>query len=531
MSNYFRLVLINLKTFFNIDKVLNAKNNEELKKGILKVLLVVALIGYFGYFIYDFSNQMLEGLKVLDIEYVLLAIFFCFSSSFIIFSNINKINGILFNYKDYDILMSLPIKKSTIILSKLTTLYLSNLLYVLVLMIPSLIAYVRVASVNFVFYPVFILTLLLIPLIPLIISTILGTIITTITSKFRLKTLVNLIITLLFMFVIMFFSYKMENLSNVDIANLGTSITSKFNQIYPLTRSYINIIKDNDIKSLLIFIVVPIVLFYIFIKVINKFYIKINNNLSRSYKVKNYKLRVKKESSSLKALYKKELKRFLSSPIYLLNSGIGSILLVISVICLVFVGKGKIDEFIGIEGLSTMFMTTGPIIMGIFCALSCTTHSAISLEGKNLWIMKSIPVSPMTIYISKILVNLTILVPSILISAVALSIYLKTSFVTFIFLLITPIIYGIFISLVGLILNLSFPNFNYTNEVRVVKQSLPAFASLLLGFIVGLIPLNIKYTISSNLFVFIVTMVIFVINIFLYIYLDKVWTKKFITLS
>lgn len=531
MSNYLKLISINLRTFFQIDKILNAKDKNELRNKCLYTLFIIAALGYFGYFIYDFSKNMLMGFNQLNIPHILLAMFFCFSNAYILFTNIYKINGVLFNYKDYDMLMSLPIKRSTVILSKITTLYVSSLIYVLLLMVPALIAYVQVIDVNFTFYILYIITTLLLPLVPLIISTIIGTIITAVTSKFKMKSLVNTIVMLIFVFGIMYFSYQSESLSNIDMANIGNTLVNKFNSIYPLTNTYINIIKDNNMFSLLIFIIIPIVLFSLFLIGINKFYVKVNNNLTRSFKLKNYKLKVNHKSTALGALYKKELKRFLNSPMYLLNSGLGSILLVVCVLALAIVGQGKIDEFMGIQGLSDMFAKTGPIVMGIFCCLSCTTHSSISLEGKNLWIMKSIPASPMTIYMSKVLVNLTVLVPSILISSIVLGLYLKVSLLTYLFLIVTPIIYAIFISLIGLILNLNYPNFNYTSEVRVIKQSLPAFLSIIIGFIVGLIPLNIKYSIDSNLFIFIVTMVIFVIDLILYMYLEKVWTKKFIKLG
>ena len=55
------------------------------------------------------------------------------------------------------------------------------------------------------------------------------------------------------------------------------------------------------------------------------------------------------------------------------------------------------------------------IILCLVCSLSSTTHASISLEGKSLWIVKSIPVKIRTIFLSKVLVNLTLLIPFVLI--------------------------------------------------------------------------------------------------------------------
>ena len=87
----------------------------------------------------------------------------------------------------------------------------------------------------------------------------------------------------------------------------------------------------------------------------------------------------------------------------------------------------KIETFLKISDIKNIVTLYGPIILGLFCSLSSTTHSAISLEGKNYWIMKTLPVSPYLIFASKIMVNLTILLPTILIASVLLLIYLKAN--------------------------------------------------------------------------------------------------------
>lgn len=526
MSNLLRLVAINLRTSFSIDKILNSKNKNELKKSILKSLLVVVLIIYFGWYIYYFSNTIMKGFMSFNEPHLLFGFFFCIISSFLLMTNIYKVNGTLFNYGDYDLLMSLPISKNTVIISKFLTLYVSSMFYVLIFMIPAFITYVQFVSVNALFCFLYFISLFIIPLVPIVISTIIGSIITAISSRFKFKNLFQFIFMFALVLGIMYLSFSMDNMSSIDLSNIGKSITNFFNNIYPLTGTYIDIIKNLNIFSLLIFIFISFILFSLFLIVIRRYYISINNNLSKSWSNKHYKLKVT-ATSPLMALYKKELKRYFSSVNYVLNTMMGAIFLTISTILLIFFGGDKIDAMMGIEGIADMFAKTGPILLGAFCALNCTTHSSISLEGKNLWIIKSLPVSPMSIYISKILVNLTIILPFIIIDGIALCIFLKLDLITCIFMILTPCVYALCTSLIGIVLNLIFPQFDWKYEIKVIKQSLPAFLSIIIGMLFAIVPLSIKYTISDTLYTLLITLIVLVISILLYSFLKIFGVKKF----
>src|SRR5574344_836656 len=524
MKNLIRLVKINLLTFFNFDKIIESKDKNEMRKAAFKSLAIIVLLGYFSFYIYDFSKSFMDGYLALNIPYILLVQFMALVSSFIIFTNLYKVGNVLFNFKEYDLLMSLPIKKSTIILSKLMTLYFSNLIYVLLFMIPSGIVYVTNVEVGVTFYIYYIITMFIIPLVPIIVSTFIGTIITGVTSRFRHKNFANMIAMLLLVFGITYGSYAFQNKTAMDMANIGKSMVNLFNNIYPLTNTYLNIIKDSSFVSFIIFTIIPIILYILFSLLINKFYNRINSNLKSNNSNSKYKYKNSKEISPLKALYVKEFKRLLSSANYMLNTCLGAILLTVAVICMMIFGN-KIDAFLGIQGLTDMFAKMTPLIMSAFCALNCTTHPSISLEGKNLWILKSIPVEPMTIYKAKILVNLSILLPTILINATLLTIYLKLSFTTYLLTLFLPTLYALFISLLGLILNIIFPNFNWKYEIRPIKQSLPAMLTVGIGMLIAVAPLSIKTNLNNTVYTLIISAIVFVLTGGLWLYLKTIGTK------
>ncbi len=519
MNSLLLLTKVNLLAIFNKDRTNKKKN-----RGF--ILLLVAFI-YIGFTIYGFSKLLMEGYIALNAPYLLLAQFMLVTSIMIMFTNIYKVGGTLFNFKDYDMLLSLPIKRSTVILSKIVMLYIVSFLYVLLFMIPSFIVYITNVNVSIMFYILFFITLFVIPLVPLVISSIIGTIITGISSRFNKKNIINYILTIGIFVGAMYISFGMENMEVIDMANIGKSMVDTFNNIYPLTKIYVNIISSQDVLSLVLFILIPVVLFYIFIVGINKFYMKINNNLKSYKKVSNYKLSKLKKVPSLIALYKKEIKRYFSSVNYVMNTAMGSLMLTISILGTVILGGDKIDTLLGIPEFSRALYSYGPLIVGAFCMMNCSTHSSISLEGKNLWIIKSLPVKTKEVFLSKIMVNLSILVPTILINSTVFAIYLKTNFLMTILLYITPLIYSLFISIFGIIINVHFPVFDFKNEIKVIKQSLSSFLSLFLGMIIGVIPFIIKHNMSGINYTLLVTGIMLILTFISYYYMSTKSVKIF----
>ena len=514
MNSIFELTKVNVLGTFK-------KNSN---KGF--IIFLFAFI-YLGFLIFNLANNIIDTFIILDIPYILLVLFMIFSTLFILLRNTFNVNGTLFNFKDYDLLMSLPLKKEEIIISKVLVLYAFDLLYTILFMIPAYISFVLKVNVSFLFHLLFFITLFIIPILPTIISTILGTIITAITSKFKNKNIVNYSLYILFFILYFYITINTKTIEIVDYANIAKILVDKCNNIYPLTNVYLNIIQNYNIVSLLIYILIPIIVFIIVIKVLNKYFITINNKLSNHKKKGKYILTKLNKNSKVKALYKKELKRYFKSPIYVTNTMISPIMIIIMSILLVVSGVDKVGEMLEAPNFASGIALFIPFIMAMIMSMSPTTHSSISLEGKNLWIIKSIPVEIKEIFYSKIMVNLTITIIPILFSSTILSIFLELDVITIIYIFILPIIYVLFSSIIGLIYNLKYPNFNWKSETAVVKQSRAVFMSLITNIFIATMPLMIPHTINNNLYMLLVTLIMILLTTISYIYLMKKGKKVF----
>ena len=158
MSN---LIKINLLTFLDFYKIRNAKNKQELLKSLRGFIFIILGLGVLSFTIFTYLKQTMEAYIALKIPYIILAQVFALVSSFTLFTGIYKVNGVLFGFKDYDLLMSLPIKKNKVILSKIIILYISNLIYTLLFMLPAYILYITNINVDLAFHLLFFIIIFL----------------------------------------------------------------------------------------------------------------------------------------------------------------------------------------------------------------------------------------------------------------------------------------------------------------------------------------------------------------------------------
>ena len=97
------------------------------------------------------------------------------------------------------------------------------------------------------------------------------------------------------------------------------------------------------------------------------------------------------------------------------------------------------------------------------------------------------PIEDITICKSKILMNLTLQIPAALLAALIINIRFPMALSMRILMFVTPVVCALFNSLWGMFINLKMPDYNWTSETALVKQSLPAMAGTLGGLVGGMI--------------------------------------------
>ncbi len=522
MSKFLLITKINLLNIFNLSKLFSFKSKNDKKKKTIKTIVITGIILYIIFAIYMLTRSLMPSFMAINKPLYLLSMLFAICSIYIFFANIFKIKEILFDFRDYDLLMSLPVSRNMVLASKIVSLYITNLLYTLIIMIPGYVAYI-----SFIDLPhdwLFFVLLPTIPVIPILASSIIGIILAWLISLFSNKNIGSYIVNLSLVILALFLYFSIYSFDSEQIVNNGINMVNSFSHYYPLTSVFVSLLDKISLVNLLIYFISPIVLTIIYILLVDFGYIKLRTRLLRQTLMSDYKIKKYTSNSSLFSLYKKEIKRYFSSSLYVINTSFGCLLIFVLIISLLLFNDNAISYFTRITHFNETIKTNIFLVFSILCVLSSTTNSSISLEGKSFWILKMLPVSYDKIFLSKILVNMTILIPTILIGGTFFGIFLHLSWLEFLFIYLTPLVYGIFASVNGLLLNIIFPRFDYENEVRVIKQSMAVFLTILIGVMVVVIPFNIvKININS---IILITSMMLVIDILVMIVLHFYGTRK-----
>ncbi len=467
-----------------------------------------------------------KGLMLYDSIDILPPLVMAATSMIVLLTTIFKVKGTIFGFRDYDMVMSLPVSTGGIVASRVILLYGLNLMFVLMLMVPMMVAYGILAQPEFSFYLLGGIATLFLPLVPIILASVLGTLVTYVATRFRHTNMVSIIISIAVLVAIIGLSFTTGG-SDQKLVDISRSLAEQTNATYPLAELYTKAVCNYDLIAFAQFLLISLVAFVAYTYIVSKVFRKMNSVVMAGTKRANYKLGELRTSSPLKALYIKEIKRYFSSSLYILNTGIGIILLTIGSIALIFI---DLDKLIENPQAVTMLWKGMPVFLSFCIMMSCTTMASISLEGRNLWIIKSLPVPTKTIFHSKILVNLTILAPA-LIDAMLVGIFKGMGLSTALLMILVTIVCSLFTSLFGLLVNLKFPNFTWTSEVLVIKQSAATIITIFTGMGVAALQAAFLVFIKSYTPAYLVYIGLLVlIDLLLYKALMSYGTKRFLTL-
>jgi ABC-2 type transport system permease protein len=100
-----------------------------------------------------------------------------------------------------------------------------------------------------------------------------------------------------------------------------------------------------------------------------------------------------------------------------------------------------------------------------------TTAFTPSLEGKNYWIVKSLPIKSKDLYRGKMLFNMYLTIPFTLFATITISFSAKASLASTLLYMVLGIVLCAFSTTWGSVCGIKFMRLDWENEVEVIKQS------------------------------------------------------------
>lgn len=465
----------------------NAKTNKKRSTaGIIAYILLFAalMIGLIGGMFTGLSVSLCAPLTQAGMGWLyfalmsLLAIFLgAFGSVF------NTYSGLYFA-KDNDLLLSLPIPVRTLMASRLLTVYLMGLMYSAVVILPAVIVYwVTVSAAPMALLGGVLLTAL-ISIFVLTLSCALGWVVAKVSRKLKHKSFITVIVSLAGLAIYYFFVFKAQTAIEQLVANAavyGEKIKGAAHPLYVF-----GLTGTGDVTAMLLSAAVILALFALTWTLLSRSFLQITTASGASGKAV-YREKAVKRRSIDGALFGKELARFTASPNYMLNSGLGILLLPISGILLLWKGGTVVsllnEVFASQSGCAEVLLCTG------VCAIASMNDMAtpsVSLEGKSLWLAQSLPVKPRQVLRAKLKVQLALTALPALVPLACMALILPvTAALPLVF--AEALAYIAFSACLGLTLGVARANLTWTSELMPIKQSLAVTIALFGGWLYAIV--------------------------------------------
>lgn len=496
LSQIKALTALELKNLYGINVFRHTKDKKAKNRSIalmaVWIFVILVVVSYIG--------GLSFGLVYLGQEEIVCAYLFFIASLLIFFFAIFKAGSVIFGRHGYDILCALPLSQSAIVISRFVRMYVENLVMTAVVVFPGLVVYGILTKAGVGVWILALLSLLVIPGLPLIAATLIGAIVAAVSSRMKHTGLVTAALSVLVVIAIMIGTSALsgieENITIEMLMELSAVVSGILAKIYPPALWLGNAVTESNVLLFVMYAIGSFVVLAVSIMLVSANFHKICRGLFGTTAKHNYEMQELKKTSVVIALCKREFKGYFATGAYVTNTIIGPILGVLFAGALLFIDREEIISAIPIP------LNINMLVPFVFAAVSCmmtTASVSVSMEGKYWWIAKSLPLSAKEILDGKILMNLFLMLPFYVVSEILMLVALRPGVEELLLLLVAPAIIMVFSCVFGITVNLAFPVMEWDNEVTVVKQSMSALIGGIGGSLIAMISVVILLLLPESI--------------------------------
>ena len=496
MKAFFSLVKCDLLQLFGFNKILHSDKSGAKAKFALAVAGVVFL-GLFvaamcAIYAFLFAAALIESGSGIAI-YNVLAVFIVFYIIVALLFSLTSANGTVFGGKDYDSLMSLPIRPIMVCLAKAVYVYIFLFAVALVIVVPPAAVCAVLSKSGAISLLTIVSCVIALPLLPLGLGLTIGSAIAVLMAKIKrkniFKTIVSVVgVALYFYFV---FGLQLDFDDSSQISAMFASIAKVLAPFCFLAKGFVYISFE-----WLVALVLPIAVSGLYFVFVSKLYKKINTLILTKRTSGDFKMSGQKQNSLFKCLFLREVKQWAACSGAILNHLIGPVLslaLVIYVIASGSVSKvleGFAAEDMGVSADAVLFFARGflPLIPVFFVSVGVYTSCAVSLEGKSIWLIKSLPVKYSDFLKPKMVLGMLISLPITVIVEIMFGVSFSASALEVCFSIAFSALYCFAANLFGLYMNLKHPFLEWKNSAEAIKRGGSVMICSIIGIFI-LIPL------------------------------------------
>ena len=514
------LLKVQILSVWTSQRLGRRRNGKHGANGLTIAVLVFAIIGVLvmaGYlYVFGFGLATLGFAKLVPLVAVLIASLAGVAFTFA------KANGVLFGYKDYDFIMSLPVKKTVIIASRVGAMYSVEMFWALITMVPLYAGYFSVMAITPLRVLAALLSVLLAPNLATSVAILLSWALTALGAKLHLKNFNTIIggifgmaIAVLYIVGVTSFSSMMGRDGGVSYAIINYrevifNAANTVGAIYAPSLLVSNVFATGNVLSLLIFIVFSVGSPALVIALLAKFNDRVNALVVTQAANKKFTSTQisTKESGAFRAMVIKEFRTLFGYPAYFFNTSFGMVICVILALVVAFFGVNGfvasiVEDDVDVARLvapivRTIFGFMSTYFICLFTAASSTAAAvSYSMEGHSNWLMATMPVTARQVFGSKIAANMLYIVVGLLLSNGILLISGNIAFGTAVRNFIVPLCFCFFSANLGMAIDVRRPNFDWASVTEVTKRGMSVMVSSLVSVFGSMIVLGVNFVLFA----------------------------------
>jgi len=381
----------------------------------------------------------------------------------------------IYQARDNELLLSLPIPPCEILLSRVSWLYLMALALTAGMLLPAIVVYQVLAGFRPMALGSGLILIAALSLLAAVLSCLIGYLIALAASRVRRKAPVVVALSLLSLGALYWGVFQMQGALGA-LAAQGEALGGTLGRVLPLHLMGQAAVGDSG--ALLDLAVISCLAAWLTWKLLSASFVAIAT-ARRGERKAPYRERAVRQRSPGRALLVRELARFTASPAYMLNCGLGVAFMLAAIAALLVKG----EALRALSAQVPLLAETGVLAVcaaaALLVGMTPISGPSVSLEGRELWIIRSMPVTGKTTLQAKISLHVIIVCPAALFLTGLGAWILGAGWGQILLALAFILNMAALCASVGLGANLLWPNLTWTSETVAVKQGMGTMAGML----------------------------------------------------
>lgn len=503
MKTFLSLLKTILNTYFGIS-ALKYRFTKEKKRLWEPIAIIISIVIGLGSIMFLYSLLLFGifmGGHVIGHPEIVLTFSFLSAQLLIFIFGIFYIMSVFYFSNDMNILIPLPLKPAEVLGAKFITILISEYFVALPMLLPAFIIYGTGTWAGILYWLKGLVLVLMAPILPMVIAAIFVILLMRFVNIRKSKDLMVVIGSLLGLFIGVGVNFLTQNIPEGNeqefIQNLIESNTGLLesigNKFPPSIWATLGLSQPGwqGWGYFLLFVGLSLALVAVLLWLGNRFFYRgylSGQEVQRKAKILSKEDMAKgtaKASSPVIALFWREWKLFMRTPIYVMNGLAGIIMIPLFMFMPFMTQAEELKEVLNYARDPQYTLITVLVSLGIMLfasSMNMVSCTAISREGNTIWISKMIPIPPKDQVLAKLLHSSSLSLLGLVAISIPLYFLLGIALYRILIILMLGLLTNVLINILGLMVDVFRPKLEWTDPQEAIKQNINVFFSMLASF-------------------------------------------------